>query len=661
MSFFSVTLLAPIALLGLLGLAIPIYLHMRHKPRAEKYRFPALEFLMKAQRKRKRRFRVEQLLLMLFRIFIVCLLAFLFAKPYVDEHFGQLGGSGSQPLIVILDDSVSMLAQPQGKPLFDTARETVADLVDARTGGSAMLLLPASSPSSLLDRNTADALRNVEDTLVATTQRATLDQAYQVAMDQIEANAWQQATIRILTDGSLSAWDKLPTRKPEQVEVIYSALNNDTPIRNMGIVTVEQAPGDQGAVEVSVVNGGIRSQDVALQLESSQGDIDQTLRIDAFGRGTHRFGVSSPVPPTLDISIPTDDFPLDNRFTYVPRDMSTIRILVVDGDANPQAVRSESFFMKNALGADESSTYGYALDVISPSGFTRERMADAEVICLLNVDAPNPDLLGEALTQGKGLFISMGHLMDFERWNEFLQTRELEIWEPRQFTNPMPIEIKQFDHDFFRPIEEREWRNYLGDAGIEQIRLLSVGRSRFDIPLALPDGTPLLLSKDLNPGRMMIWTSSVDLAWTNFPLQVGYVPFIRQAMAYLANRESSTAHQSVTVSQAMAQGMDEFLAPKYIAPPFENLTINGLKPGVYTKTEGSKTQFVHVMLDPEEQNFRTFADLSQSAESQASLEKIGFRAYTRTDLGPQVQWILFALILVETLVAARVSLLWGGR
>lgn len=661
MSLFSITLLAPIALLGLLGLAIPIYLHMRHKPRAEKYRFPALDFLMKAQRKRKRRFRVEQWLLMLFRLIIVSLLAFLFAKPFVDEHFGQVGAGGSRPLIMILDDSVSMMVQPGGKTLFSSARETIADLIDSRSGGSPTLLLPASAPTSLIDRESADALRGIEATLVPTTQAATLDQAYQTALDQIEAREWSQATIRILTDGSLSAWDKLPTKKPDSVEVIYSALNNNASIRNIGIATVEQAPGDQGAVEISLTNGSIRSQDVMLKLSSNQGTMQQGLRLDAYGRGTHRFGVASPVPPTLNISVPADDFPLDDTFIYVPRDMSTIRILIVDGDSNPEAVRSESFFMKNALGADESSDYGYAIEVVSPSGLTRASIADVEVICLLNVDAPDTEVLGEAMAQGKGIFLAMGHLMDFERWNAFLKQQELEIWEPRQFSNPMPIDIKQFDHDFFKPIEEREWRNYLGDAGVEQIRLVSVGRSRFDIPLTLPDGTPLLLAKDLNPGRMMIWTSTVDLGWTNFPIQGGYVPFIRQAMAYLASRESSTGHQTLTVTEAMAQGLEEWLAPKHIAPAFKDLTINGIKPGVYTRTEGTQTQFVHVMLDPEEQNFKTFSDLSQADESQESLEKIGFRSYTRTDLGPQVQWLLFALILVETLVAARVSLAWGGR
>ncbi len=65
MNLLNVSFLAPAALLGLIALAVPIYLHMRHKPRAETYKFPAIDFLLKAQKKKKRRFHAEQLLLML--------------------------------------------------------------------------------------------------------------------------------------------------------------------------------------------------------------------------------------------------------------------------------------------------------------------------------------------------------------------------------------------------------------------------------------------------------------------------------------------------------------------------------------------------------------------------------------------------------------------
>ena len=52
MNLLNVSFLAPFALIGLAALAVPIYLHMRHKPRAESFKFPAIDFLLKAQRKK---------------------------------------------------------------------------------------------------------------------------------------------------------------------------------------------------------------------------------------------------------------------------------------------------------------------------------------------------------------------------------------------------------------------------------------------------------------------------------------------------------------------------------------------------------------------------------------------------------------------------------
>lgn len=664
MNFLSLSIVTPLALLGLLAIAVPLYLHMRHKPRAEIQRFPALEFLLKAQRKRKRRFRVEQLLLMLFRIGIIAALAFLFAKPFIDESLDAVGLKQQKPLIIVLDDSVSMMAQQGDARFFDMAKEEIQDALGKRSGGSPAVLLLASNPAKHQDVRTTTEVRDLLSRVKPTTLAARLDGAYSKALEIVAVENWQQASMRIYTDGSRSAWRNLPSSKPENLEVVYASQRKpNTPLNNLGIASVGQAPGDRRTVEVMLQNGGPQPTDVTLTMKPVEGaPVRQPLRLSAFGNMSHRFGLSETIPTSLDFSLPDDDFDLDNLTTFAPGSAKSVKVLLVDGDSHPEAVSSESFFFKNALGMEESQKYGFTQELITPAGLTAAKIRNADVICLFNVDSVDPKLLTQALAAGKGVFVSMGSLVDPDSWKSFFDPYEIGIWESKALDALLPIEIRNFDHSFFQPIEESEWRSYLQGAGISRYRILTTGRSKVEIPLALPDGTPLLLAKDTNPGRLMVWASTVDMDWNNFPIQFGYVPFVRQVLAYLSDQGSATSVTSMTVDDVLAKDLSAELIPKVIAPGFKGKDLAGPIPGIYTRQLRNKTEFVQVAIDPSELNFQTFQDQDDQASNAVDrLSELGFQNFSRADLGPSIQWLIFLLLLVETVVAGRLSLKWGGR
>lgn len=221
MNLFSWTFLAPAALVGFMGIAIPVYLHLRHKPRAVPLKFAAFEFLLRARRKQKRRFRVEQWILMALRAGVLALLAMIFAQPFRDELFQTNSSLNRRPYIVVLDNSLSMLA---GQPTcFDEARNTVRDHLKQRDRTAPTALLAASDPELHLASQTASSVEQVLDAVKVTTRRVTLDAAYQRALQLLEDSEWTHATIQIFSDGTRSAWRELPPQPPEGVEVIYTS------------------------------------------------------------------------------------------------------------------------------------------------------------------------------------------------------------------------------------------------------------------------------------------------------------------------------------------------------------------------------------------------------------------------------------------------------
>ena len=47
-------------------------------------------------------------------------------------------------------------------------------------------------------------------------------------------------------------------------------------------------------------------------------------------------------------------------------------------------------------------------------------------------------------------------------------------------------------------------------------------------------GAPALLERRVGAGRVLLWSSTLDLAWSDFPLKPVYLPFVHQAVRHLA-------------------------------------------------------------------------------------------------------------------------------
>ncbi|HEU5058426.1 MAG TPA: BatA domain-containing protein, partial [Kofleriaceae bacterium] len=64
--------LAPLMLVGLVGVALPIVIHLIGRRRARRVKFAAVDFLLGSDRKVKRKLRLREILLLLARV-LACL------------------------------------------------------------------------------------------------------------------------------------------------------------------------------------------------------------------------------------------------------------------------------------------------------------------------------------------------------------------------------------------------------------------------------------------------------------------------------------------------------------------------------------------------------------------------------------------------------------
>jgi len=130
--------LAPLYILGTLGLALPVLLHLiRRTPRGQ-LRFSSLMFLAPTPPRLTRRSRLDNLLLLLLRCAALTLLALAFARPFLREAAELILTSSRQRLItVLLDTSASM----RREGLWQDAKDRVARLLSETNSADRVALL----------------------------------------------------------------------------------------------------------------------------------------------------------------------------------------------------------------------------------------------------------------------------------------------------------------------------------------------------------------------------------------------------------------------------------------------------------------------------------------------------------------------------------------
>src|SRR5438876_5536545 len=88
-------------------ISVPIIIHLINRMRFKRLRWAAMEFLLKAQKRSRRRLIIEQLILLLLRCLLVALAALLVARFLgFNQLLGGLLGTPAENLhLVVLDDS----------------------------------------------------------------------------------------------------------------------------------------------------------------------------------------------------------------------------------------------------------------------------------------------------------------------------------------------------------------------------------------------------------------------------------------------------------------------------------------------------------------------------------------------------------------------------
>ncbi|HYV28533.1 MAG TPA: BatA domain-containing protein, partial [Candidatus Eisenbacteria bacterium] len=101
--------LAPLFLVGALAVALPILFHLIRRTSKDKTLFSSLMFLLPTPPRVTRKSRLENILLLILRCLVLCLLALGFARPFVQKAFqSNLQAGQGKRIAILVDSSASM-------------------------------------------------------------------------------------------------------------------------------------------------------------------------------------------------------------------------------------------------------------------------------------------------------------------------------------------------------------------------------------------------------------------------------------------------------------------------------------------------------------------------------------------------------------------------
>ncbi|HTM03931.1 MAG TPA: BatA domain-containing protein, partial [Vicinamibacterales bacterium] len=145
--------LAPLFLVALAGLAIPVLLHLTQREKKQVVRFPSLMFVRRIPYQSVRRRKIQNWLLLAVRMAALALLVLAFTRPLIMRaNSAPAPGTGARELVILLDTSYSMGYGDR----FDRARAAARDQIAKLTPSDRASIVLFASGAEIVMKSTAE-------------------------------------------------------------------------------------------------------------------------------------------------------------------------------------------------------------------------------------------------------------------------------------------------------------------------------------------------------------------------------------------------------------------------------------------------------------------------------------------------------------------------
>jgi hypothetical protein len=550
MGFLNPGLLAFLA-----GILLPAAIHLLTRDPIRRVDFPATRFFGKRSQFQLRRKNLREMLLLAMRMAACGLAALAFARP-LSKPSRAAADQAALPAVarvVVADVSASIERAGGAEALRARA---LAALKDLDAGAPAALIAFSGQPRVAAPFGSGlDAVRRAAGELAPGHGSTDLAAALRRA-DELLANVpARRKEIVLVSDLPRASWHAFrgDWRLAPGVKLSVETLAAAPGAADLALLGAE-CPGslvkdrEPRTVAARVANfGAAERADVEVVLTLNGKPVDaQKIRVPAQGTASVRFRrvFDQPGDNLGVVSIgPAAAAKPDQVRCFVTRVIPRIPALILDGRPSPNPLEDAAFFARMALAPTEETPF--IVKVVPAREAKPADLDGASVALLADVGTLAPAMrqgLAAFLRRGGGLLFLPGPGTDAAAFNRELGElapcrlrRVLQPGDGKSAEAGTSLAKLEMEH----PIFEIFLRPHHGDfSAVEVYRYWELTDSQMSRVLArFDDGRPALVERALGAGVSMLMSGPpVDLRWTNLPMRAIFVPFLHQAVRYLAVR-----------------------------------------------------------------------------------------------------------------------------
>ena len=542
---------------GLVGLAVfaavPILIHLLHKPRPKEQPFPSVMFLKKCARKSRAWASLKNLLLMALRVAAVVLIVLAVARPRLAGA-AQVRDQGLAAAIV-LDDAFRLDYREAGLSRFEEARRRALDVLATLPSGAECALSLSSGESTPLSADLsavrAEVLRARAGDLAVPVLPAVVEAAH-----SLEGAKNKRREIHVFTDMAKVAWSGATSealQSLKEINIYIHDVGKPDPI-NAAVTKIELAPrspriGRPVEVVVTVAAWG-RSGPLTIALKPEDGTKEEkVVAVVDGGTAMVRFRATPEKGPlfhgTVSLATP-DPLALDDVRHFAVPVNDPVNAMVVEGA--PDADRGVAPFLSFALAPPSlREKRPAAVTPVTPQELTRKELKDFECVLVTCPDDVAKEDVARLLSYvqgGAGVAVFAGE--DMKRYIA------AGLFPAVDGVSDAAIHLAPgtADHPIFNLF--RGGRNGDMTAPTFTHRLVTHKDSRWRPAVLFEDGTPAALEAVVGRGRVLAFPFALSGAWSDLPKFPCFVPMAHEIARHLSG--------SVSIEREFSAGVPVFLA-----------------------------------------------------------------------------------------------------
>lgn len=563
--------LAPFLLAGLLAIGLPIWLHRVARANPTQHPFASLMFLEPSETQRTAQRTLRYWLLLAARILLLILLVLAFAGPLVSPSVVPERAGNARLHAIVLDGSMSMQHSDRWQRATEAAEAVISG---ARSADRVMLVSAAGRRIQVVTEptpvNDVGAVRAQLRTLQPGVER--LD--YGLLMST--AKAWlgeprMPAQVHLISDMQQSA---SPLRfadlePPPNTELVIHDIARDSALEtnvNTFINSAALATTDARKLIARIATNSPRAErrDAILSVdgkEIARRPVEfaaAPVPLAPAQQGSEGGAIeAAPDAPAIrgteiefpDLTLGAGAHRIEVRLEPADSIASDDRYFAILQNADPKVL-----LIARDTASDESAYFGAAIESLSAPRLVVDRQAAASVeglqlasyamIVIADVNA----LSSTAQTRIKEYVTGGGRLLmavtpGIARQKPAL-LEDVNIGEV--VTRAAQVGAVQSSHPILR--NARDWHR------VRFFRYLQVRPAEADkVLVALEDGTPVLIERQQDNGRILLLTAPLDRAWNDLPIHSLFVQFIADSARYLVEQDPTT--QTARVGAPVLTGL----------------------------------------------------------------------------------------------------------